>query len=769
MTGPVTGATTVPCAHCGEPAVGPSPAYCCAGCRALAGVLEGLEPVPGRYAHYDDPAFRERFVEDGATELEVDGLHCPSCVAVLEQLPRTCPGVRSARLDYGRARLSISWNESQTTLGQIADYVHAIGYATRAVGEDDAPARRSELIRLGVSFALAGNVMMLTAAIYSGADGSFARVFEWAALALSVPVVTYGAWPFYRGALGGLRSRVPHMDLPVSLGLLGGFAASVYATLTGHGEYYYDSLAALVFLLLLGRRLQAGSQRAALGRTELMWSLTPGAATRYEGGAWKRVPATAVLTGDRVRVAAGETLPVDGTALCDGTVDQRLLTGEARPVEIGAGEAVYAGTVCVGGALELVATASGVATRLGGILDLVERADAERAPLVRLADRVAGWFVLSVITLAAVGGLVWWRVEPSRAFDVVVSLLVVSCPCALGLATPIALATARARAARAGILLASTAAVERLARVGTVWFDKTGTLTEGRLRVNGAWISDEHAALAAALEAGSGHPVARAIVEFVLPDGDGTLRPWDVRETPGRGIRGRVAGSVVEVGSPTHLGAPAGAPLDRVLSAGDTPVVVRVDGVPVGLFSLGDELRPDAPGAVRDLQSLGLTVGILSGDHPAVAEAVGKRLGVVARGGLSPEDKAAAARGAAMVGDGFNDAAALRSAEVGMAVRGGAEMALRVADVFLSRGGPGAAAEAVRGARRALSVVRRNLVFSLAYNLLFASLALAGWITPLWAAVLMPASSLTVVGSSVLARTYRAERSEDESPRSDDP
>ncbi len=734
------------CAHCGEPATGPAPAYCCAGCRTLAGILPDAPAAESRYAHYDDPAFLDRFVHDGAIELEIDAMHCPSCVSVLERLPRTVLGVREARVDFGRRRLRLAWDGP---LSSVADAVHALGYPSRPVGVSDPTSGRGELLRLGISFALAGNVMLLSAALYAGADGVFARAFEWAAFLLAVPVVTYGAWPFYRGAIAGLRARVPHMDLPVSLGLIGGFSASLVATFTGHGEVYYDSLAALVFLLLLGRRLQTAGHRAAVGRAELLWSLTPGGATRREDGEWRSVPATALRSGDLVRVAAGETLAVDGDVESGrGALDLRLLTGESRPVAVAPGAQVFAGTVNLGEPLEVRATASGAETRLGGIVEMAARADADRAPVVRIADRAAGWFVLGVLALAVVGGAYWWSHDPSRVFDVVVSLLVVSCPCALGLATPVALAVARGRAASAGLLFASTAAVERLARVDRVALDKTGTLTEGRMQVTQTWLDPAHRRLVGALEARSIHPLARALAT------DDDLPVSDVLETPGRGIRGRVAGHLVEIGAPGALGIPDA---DPRLHRGETPVAVRIDGEVVGLIALDDPLRPDAADAVADLRALGVGPEVLSGDHPSAATAVGARLGIPARGGVDPEGKAAHVRGGgvAMVGDGFNDAPALRAAEVGLAVRGGAEMALRVADVFLAREGVAAVADAIEGAQRALRVVHRNLAFSLAYNVIFASLALAGLISPLAAAVLMPISSLTVVGSSVAARSFR--------------
>ena len=776
-----------PCVHCGlpAPAVDGGPAFCCAGCRAVhtmmrevglddfyrlrdrtgsAAVGRAADEITNDYEYFDDAGFLERFAPDGRSiVLHLDGVHCAACVWVMDQLPRVADGVTAARLDFGRERLYLRWDPARVRLSAIALVLQRLGYRPSPVGAKAESARRAEaraeLIRLGAMGAVAGNAMMVAAALYAGAfsgmEARFERFFEWVSLVLAVPAVTYGALPFYRGAMAGLRARVAHIDLPIVLGLMAGFGASVVATVTGRGEIYYDSVTVLVFLLLLGRFVQRRGQRAALGRAELLASLTPAWAWRWDGARWPRVPAASVRVGDRVRVLSGEAAPVDGRVLGGlGHFDQSLLTGEARPVAVSQGGAVFAGTVSVGDVMELEATASGAETRLGRLVDLIERAGDERAPVARLADRISGWFVLVVIALAALGAAVWWQRDPARVFDVVVSLLVVSCPCALGLATPLALSVARGRAAAAGVLFRDTAAIERLARVRRVWFDKTGTLTEGRLQVTRAWLPEAWRAAVGALEGGSAHPAARAVAAWAGPcDGEAS----EVIETPGQGIEGTFGGHRLRVGRPDE-GGPFAAQLADLLAAGETPVAVHVDGRPVGLLALGDQVRADSAEAVARLRALGLEVGLLSGDHPVVARSVGDGLGLaLALGGHTPEDKARVVRGepaAAMVGDGFNDAAALRAASVGVAVHGGAEVAMQVADVYLDRPGPLAVADAIEGARRALRVVRRNLGFSLIYNVIFASLALAGHISPLVAALLMLVSSLTVVASSAFGRTF---------------
>ncbi|MCA9527694.1 MAG: heavy metal translocating P-type ATPase, partial [Myxococcales bacterium] len=501
---------STPCAHCGLPveveAPADAPVFCCTGCATVYAALgeAGLqafyslrtrlgtdggptapEASAERYRHFDDPAFLARFAPDGhRIELALEGVHCAACVWVVEQLPRVVPGVRRARLDFGRARVILDWDPAVVSLSAVATELHRIGYPSSPVGRAGEQAlRRADrraLIRLGVTAALAGNTMLLAFALYAGADAdaTFGRAFEWLSLLLAIPAVTYGAWPFHRSAWAGLRLRVPHLDLPISLGLIGGFSASVIATVTGHGAVYYDSVATLVFLLLAGRYLQQRGQRAAMNRAELLAALTPGRASRWNETAFEEVPASLLRVGDRVRVRSGESLPADGeVVLGSGHVDQRLLTGEARPVPVIPGMAVFAGTVNLGEPLEVRVTAAGQETRVGGLMQRASAEDDERAPLVALTDRLAGRFVLAVLSLAVIGGVAWALVAPDRAFTVVVSLLVVTCPCALGLATPVALAVARGQAAAAGILFRSTAAIERLAGIDRVCFDKTGTLT----------------------------------------------------------------------------------------------------------------------------------------------------------------------------------------------------------------------------------------------------------------------------------------------------
>jgi Cu2+-exporting ATPase len=501
-----------------------------------------------------------------------------------------------------------------------------------------------------------------------------------------------------------------------------------------------------------------------------MYSLAPSVARVVgEDGAVREMPSEALLPGMTIKVRPGDTLAADGVVLSGRSdLDVALLTGEPRPVAVGPGERVYAGTVNRSAALAVRVEEAGEASRLGRILHEVEAGARRRAPVVRLADRLAGRFVAVVLALAALTLAVWWRIDAGRAVDNAIAMLIVTCPCALGLATPLAVTVAIGRAARAGILVKGGDALEALARPGLLYLDKTGTVTEGRMALVAFDGPDWVRPLVLAVERHATHPVAEGFRDawpaLAAPEAAAT-------HTLGGGVEGEVAGHRVAVGSPafvserTETGTASASAAPAPSSSALTRALVAVDGRVVAQAWFGDPLRAGAGAAAAGLRARGWRLRLLSGDDPAAVRIVGRELGLAAeecRGGASPEDKlravaqAAASEPVVMVGDGINDAAAIARATVGVGVRGGAEACLAAADVFLARPGLGPLVALVDGARRTLAVIRRNVVFSLAYNVVAAALALAGLINPLIAAVLMPASSLTVVLASWLGRTFEA-------------
>ncbi|MBI4955508.1 MAG: heavy metal translocating P-type ATPase [Myxococcales bacterium] len=800
------------CAHCADPVpaglveADAAEQFCCAGCRTVYEVLHthGLEgyydvaqasaarPTRARpsrrgYAELDDPALLARHAKPRpggllSIELYLEGVHCAACVWVVEKVPLAVPGTAEARLELGRSVVSVTWDPQAVALSHIARFLDAIGYSPHVFrGASVAALRRKEdralLVRIGIAGAIAGNVMLLAFALYSGEAGGMAHAdwdwFRWLSLGLTLPTLLFAGDVFFRGALAALRARTLSLDVPIAVGLAVGFAAGALNTLRGAGEVYFDSLSTLTFLLLVGRFVQRRGLRRAADAAEGLLSMVPARARKVEADGVREVPIEALAAGDVVEVRAGDAVPADGD-VTDGAseLDVAWLTGEPRPVPVGAGEAVQAGSVNLVAPLAVRVTRTGEETRVGRLLALVHEGLRRRAPVVQLADRISVHFVAIVLALAAATVVAWWPVSPARGFTNAIALLIVTCPCALGLATPLAIAAGVGRAAQAGMLIKGGDALERLARPGRIWLDKTGTLTLGKLSLARFVGPAALGPLVRALEERSSHPIALALVRG-LPPAPRPLAVQDFASTLGGGVEGVVDGRALAVGSPAFASARGAvlAPelegaLAEALAAGETPVLVVEAGAVVALVGLSDALRPDAARTVAELRRLGLEVGILSGDHPEAVRAVAARLGIApehALGGASPERKLFvvrrdAARGSVvMVGDGVNDAAALAAATVGIAVHGGAEAGTAAADIFLTRPGLAPVAALVRGARRTLGVVRRNLVFAVGYNLVGATLAVTGLLDPILAAALMPASSLTVVASSYRARTFRPE------------
>lgn len=802
----------VACAHCGlvvpPGLVRPETAeqFCCNGCRtAHALILEhGLGSYYAlkaesprarastgdtevRFADLDRPAFTDRHVVTDArgcsTRLVIDGIHCAACVWLLEKLPRVCPGVQSARLHWARSTLDVCWDPAEVRLSAIATAIHGLGYRPHPLpnGARVDPTQagdRSQVVSLAIAAAAAGNNMLIAAALYLGAfsfmEGPIEALLRLASCGVGIVSLAGPGRVFFRGAIAAVRTRVAHMDVPIALGLLVGGLGGLVNTVRGVGEIYFDTLSVLVFLLLLGRWIQSRQQGRAARAVELMLRLTPRTAHRVVDGEVVDVPGEALEPTDVVEVRAGETIPADGKVLAGvSAVDASILTGEPRPMPVEIGSRVAAGTLNVAATLRVEIESVGAQTRIGRVLELVESASQERPRIVELADRLAGRFVVAVIGLAALTFAAWMVLDPGVAIDRAVTLLIVSCPCALALATPLAISVALGRSARRRILVKSGDVFQRLMEPGTIWLDKTGTLTQGRMTMT-RWIGDADVAPAvAALEEHSSHPVAVALSVALKGQGREVHDVQGVRQSDRGGISGRVDGAALAVGTEAFVrgrgvavpswAKRAAAPM---LAEGHSPVFVARGSRVVAVAGVGDPLRPDAVAAIAELRERGWEVGILSGDHLDVVRRIGTSLGIPAdrcHGGLAPEDKvrfvrASVGRTTVMVGDGVNDSAALAAASVGIATRDGAEASLQAAPVYLGRPGLDGILELFDKSRDTMRTIRTNFRVSLAYNLVCVSLAAIGWVTPLLAAVLMPLSSLTVVGVSLTAarKTGRA-------------
>ncbi len=804
----------VACAHCGLPTTSETePAFCCSGCETVyhaihhAGLSqyydlgngERTPPSSKTDAAFDSSAFQDsiRILPDGTCEtaLFIDGVHCAACVWLVERMPTALDGVVESRLNLSRGRLEIRWSPDQVSMPTVAQWLSQFGYSAHPMHRaDDArgSAERKSLFKIGAAWALAANVMLLAISLYAGLDtgveADLAMAARWASMLLTAISVFWAGGEFYRRAWASLRPfRGLHhlsIDVPITLGIWAGFTHSVWVTLFSTGEIWFDSIAVLIAALLTARWLQRRGTRMATESAQRLLSLLPSTARRLAEGSVEEVPVASLCVNDLLEIRAGDVIPADAIVVEGRSALHRaIITGESRAEDVEVGAPVSAGETNVSAPIIVRVTAAGQDSRLGKILSWVESATIRRAPVVQKADQLSGWFVLGVLVAAALTFLAWYPTHPELALSHTIALLVISCPCALGMATPLALTVAMGKAARKGIFIKYDDVLERLEAVDVVVFDKTGTLTHGKLEV--ASIVGENTALrlAAALEIQSTHPVARAICDWVRVHPAGTQldtdagipanrpqveRATDVTEIAGNGMRGMVEGHLVQVGRPAWLGVDD-SELVAFVANGQSPVVVAVDGKVVALIGVGDVIRTESLSVLDALRAAGRRPVILSGDHSKIAAAVGGALGFAPEdvlGDQSPEAKLAYIQGlqasgatVAMIGDGVNDAASLSIADVGIAVEGGTDLNLVAADVFLTRAG----LEPLNGlfdvSRVAMKTVHRNLGISLVYNAVTMTMAAFGLVTPLFAAILMPLSSLVVVFSSLVQTTSPRESS----------
>ncbi|BAH40823.1 MAG TPA: heavy metal translocating P-type ATPase [Gemmatimonas aurantiaca] len=794
---PAVGEATL-CAHCSLPV--PSGLiqesaehqFCCTGCHTAFAILHehGLDSYYGfsqrreapvqasgrSYEEFDHPTFAALYVQSlpgglSRTELYLEGVHCASCVWLVERVPLLQTGVLRAELDVRRSLAVVEWDPNTITLSAIARSLDVLGYPPhpfRGVARADMRRRedRAMLVRIGISGAIAINMMLAALALYAGElngmDAGFTHFFRWVSFALMVPAFVWPGRVFFTGAWASVRTKSLHMDLPIAIALAAGLVRGAINTITGTGPIYFDGLALLIFALLVGRFLQQRGQRLAADSAELLHAIAPSTARIVEQGTVREIPAEALLPGMTLDVRAGETFAADGVVvLGQSTVNAALLTGESRPASVQTGELVYAGTLNVEAPLQVRVEQAGETSRIAKLLYQVEESARRRAPIVQTANRLAGIFTAVVLVLAAATFGIKASFNAPHALDDAIALLIVTCPCALALATPLAITVAVSRAAGNGMLIKGGDALELLASPGTMVFDKTGTITEGRTAlvrwVGPAWVQP----MVLALEAGSSHPLAEGFRQ-AWPT-LGTPDVIDAQHVVGGGLEGTINGHRVRVGSPRFVAASLTATSDvmtAALRAEDdigrtlTPVHVSVDGELVAMAGMGDRVRDDARTALDTLRANGWRTVLLSGDAVDVVRTVGVSLGFAdgqAIGGASPEQKLAFIEDAkrrgrvVMVGDGVNDAAAIAAANVGIGVQGGAEACLATADVYLTRSDLSALVELTDGSRRTLRVIRRNIALSIAYNVVGASMAMFGLLTPLAAAILMPASSITVV------------------------
>lgn len=815
-----TRVVTRPCIHCGEATESDAeqPAeeiFCCNGCRGAYELIHGwgLESYYGlrdqlgggtsarvkdhasRYNLFDNDEFlgpsKPRSQEDGlrCTELAVHGLHCAACAWLIENAAIRTPGWSVARVKMSEHTLRVVFDPEETSLSAIARLLDRLGYELAPIStERDAHFQnenRRHLIRIALAGFCAANAMWIAIALYAGEFSGVAADHRFflrvVGTVLGIAAVVVPGRVFFTGALASLKTRVPHMDLPVALGLSVGTIVGTVNAITGYGQLYFDSLAVLVFLLLIGRWIQFHQQHRAAKAVDLLLRITPRHATRMNADETRDIVLVDTLqSGDCVRVDAGENIPVDGEILVgETTIDRSLLTGESLPVGAQAGDEVSAGTLNLQRPIDVRVLATGRDSRIGKVMQTVEEATSEKIPIVQFADSIGGVFVV-VVTLLAVVCFLWWLPSGwSAAASYATALLIVACPCALALATPLAISVSLGRAARHKVLIRDGNTLSQLARGGTIWFDKTGTLTSGRPDAEVVWGSVESILPAASVEQHCNHPVAEALVRLARVSGFELAADATLQCVERQGVLGRAGGREVMVGSAdflrTHgfgLGQVVLDAIEHCTHTAASPILIAVDGIVEAVVGISDPLKPGAREMIQRLQQRRWRVGILSGDHPKIVAHVAEQVGIDkedAFGGLSPEEKLAAVRGdtrfhqgitpepkstTVMIGDGANDAAALAAADVGIAVRGGAEVSLQAAPVFIASGRLAGIDELVAGAKRTDWLIRTTMTVSLSYNAIAVTLAMLGWISPLIAAILMPISSASVLALTLVWPTY---------------
>jgi len=805
------------CYHCGEAIPngfkasleikGQTREFCCYGCMAVAEMIvsDGLENF---YQHrtelaqkpkdfgstqieelklFDDPELQDEFSSDlnyqGRTArqatLSVNGITCAACIWLLEKEIGRLDGVLSFSVNHTTHKAQLIWSSESTALSTLLIRIHQLGYQAYPYDEQRArqdldKERRSAMFRIAVAGIAAMQNMMFSVplylGIYSGIDEEFIGFFRWVSLIMAVPVVTFSALPFYRAALNALRVKQLNMDVPVSLAILFAFFASAYITAftepSLESDVYFDSVAMFAFFLLVGRFLEMQTRHKHLNTDAEMSQLLPSTATLAEnpetGESERSIPAHKLQVGDRVVIKQGQLAPADGFVVeGHSRFDESALTGEYLPVEKQHGDFISGGTANVENTITIEVSASTKESRVAAIIKLLDNALADKPKTIQITDSIASWFVALVLLASAASGLYWYLNEPAKAFAVVLSVLVATCPCALSLATPTALTAANTALRKRGFLITRGHVLEAMSATTDIIFDKTGTLTEGRLELKqtdcyGPYDEAQTLAIIAALEAHSTHPIAQVFAPyFALP-------AKQVNTVLGKGIQGQVNGRDYRLGTyefvmpnaefkgnEEHSSPHAGHAI--YLSDGEQ-LLARV--------LLRDKIRDEARACVTALRNMGLRVHILSGDHAFSVRHTALELGIEQfESGQSPEQKLAyvkalQAQGAqvTMVGDGINDLPVLSGARLSIAMGRASDLTKLNSDAVLLNEHLDVLQSAFQTAHRGRTIIKQNIVWALGYNASVLPLAASGLVAPYFAALGMSLSSLIVVFNSLRLR-----------------
>ncbi|MFO8140604.1 MAG: heavy metal translocating P-type ATPase [Marinobacter sp.] len=806
---------TLNCFHCGEPADGNPPIimeldgsdrhFCCQGCKAVCETIrnEGLtgfydfRTMPAvtprqltrselsRIKELDHPLVQQSFVAPvkGGQEAQllIGGITCAACIWLLENHLKKQPGVISFSVNHTTQRARLVWAQDQVRLSELLIAIHELGYTARPYQADEAEQalkaeHRSMLIRLVVAGAGSFQTMMLAFPLYfeliSELSPEFVSFFRWFSLLVATPVVLYSARPFFENARRDLASRHLTMDVPVAIAIGLAFGASAWVTAFGGQEVYFESVCMFTFFLLLGRYVEVQARyRAGLTGSALA-GFQPTVAAMVRNGETDIVPAHQVRPGDIIRVRPGETLPIDGEIVSgESTLNEAALTGEYLPESRGPGDTVHAGSINGENPLDIRVVKAGAETRLSGILRVLDRVQSEKPPVARMADRIAGKFVARVLILAPIVWIGWALAGADNAFDITLSVLVVTCPCALSLATPTAITAASMRLRKLGFLPTRGHTLESLNSIDTVVFDKTGTLTRGELTLTGTRtfgdMDEAHCLrLAAGLEKHSEHPIARVFHERSSVTVD------TVNNYLGGGLSGQFNGQQVFIGHKAFVAEHSRAPAPEAETATGMEIWLATNDQWLASFQLDDQIRADAAQAIQALNNAGIQTLLLSGDRSGHVQQVARTLGIErAIGEASPEQKLdvleqlkAEGRKVMMVGDGLNDLPSMAGAGISVAMGTAADLTQLKADAVLLNGQLMQLMEAIKASQQTRNIIRQNLIWAFGYNLAALPLAAAGLVPPWLAAIGMSISSLVVVLNALRLGSPSRKRPENPDP-----
>lgn len=767
------------CIHCDEAALPPiyneedsqrANPFCCEGCKTVYNILhlKGLEsyyeiknnsatfkrrsPVEvksSQFQYLDDPDFIKEFSykdSEGSRTMEfyLEGIHCLACLWLIEKLPEFVPGVFTSKLDLERSVVTVALiNEGK--FSAVAREFNQLGYRPHPLkrNQDVADLKTREerqfLIRIGIAGAAAGNIMIYAVSLYGGASGDYAQLFNALTVAFAVPVLTYSSFPFYQNAWNAIKNKTLSIDIPISISLIVGAIMGVYNLVMGIPDNYFDSLTALVFLLLMSRYFLQKIQEKGLSASDLHFFYQSDSVLKQEGEEFREIHPRFIKCDDVLKIGPGEFIPADGIVLKGSSnLNNSLLTGESIPVKVNVGDKIFSGTQNLDQELIMKADRVSDDSRLGRLLKNVENGWAHRSKIVNLTNKVSKYFTLTVFILSALLFVKMYQSHDFKhALEAAITLLIVTCPCALALAVPLTFTRALSKASEQGIIIKSDEVIEKLSKVNNVFIDKTGTITHGKLKiVNFTILRPAHLKIEEIifnLEMRTRHPVAVALMDFIKGANCRTLVVEDYKEILGKGVSGNINGQSYSI---NKLG-------------------IFENDQQIATFEVQDTVRADSSAVLKKIMTNGVVVKILSGDKKEVVDQIASEVELPlqnALSNLSPEEKSHLIKstpGSMMIGDGANDAIALSHAHVGVAVLGAMDISLRAADVYLTTPGLIPVEKLFTISQETMKVIRRNLVLSLCYNSASVLAAFLGYINPLVAAIIMPLSSLTVLLSTL--------------------